>query len=177
MKSKSLPAPRAEPRGEAGRQGFTLIELITVISLIAIITAVLTFFLWEAIDTWAFLSGQKGIAMSTQSAMYKVVRELKRVDGNSSISTFTSKEVTFTDINSNTITFSQEGTSLYRNSDILLDDLDASNGLIFSYLDTDGNPVASNEAIGVIRVDLMVVKGDNRFVIESAARVRTRRME
>lgn len=159
------------------RKGFTLIEMITVITLIGIVSAVITFYLWEAIDVWTFLGGQKRMVVSSQTAMYKMVREFKRVDYNDNISHFTSKEVTFLDIDGDTISFSQEGTSLYRNSDVLLDDLDSSNGLVLTYLDEDGTPTPTGEEISVIRINLTVVRGENRFVIESASRIRMRKLE
>lgn len=158
------------------RRGFTLIESIVAITLIAIISAVLAFYILETVDAWTFLGGQKRIAMASSSALRKMVKELKRMNKSSTISTFSSKEVTLVNIYGSTITFSQEGTALYMNSDILLEDLDSSNGLILSYLDVDGNPTTNKEWIRTINIELKVVKGGNRFVIESASRIRVRRL-
>lgn len=158
------------------RKGFTLIESIVAITLVAIISSVLAFYIFETVDAWTFLGGQKRLTISTTSALRKMVKELKRMNKSSTISTFSSKEVRLINIYGSTITFSQEGTALYMNSDLLLEDLDSSNGLILSYLDVDGNPTTNKEQIRTINIELKVVKGGNRFVIESASRIRVRRL-
>lgn len=154
------------------KKGFTLIETIVVIVLVGIISYVLAFYIRESFSAWMFISGQKSIAMSSRKVIYRMVRELKRIDKNTSITTFTSKEVTFLDIDNNTVTFSQEGTALLRNGNILLENLQDPCGLNFIYLEKNGATATINSNIRVICIWLTVIKGENKFVIESAARVR-----
>ena len=157
------------------RRGFTIVEAITVIVLLGIISGVFAVYIREGFDAWRFLSGQKNIALSTRASLNRMVRELKRVKENANLTTFTSKEVTFLDVDNDLITFSQNGTDLLRNTDILLDDLQDPCGLFITYLDKDGNETAQKTDIRTIHVRLTVIKGENKFVIESAARIRVRR--
>ena len=157
------------------KRGFTLIEAIVVIVIIGIISFIFALYIREGFDAWRFLSGQKSIALSTRAAVNRMVRDLKRAKKNVNITTRTSKEVTFLDVYDQTITFSQEGTDLLRNSDILLDNLQDPCGLTLSYLDKDGSPTAVTDEVQVIRVRLIDLKDGNRFVIESAARIRVKK--
>jgi len=154
------------------KKGVTLIETIIVIVLIGIISMVFAVYIREGFDAWTFISGQKGLAFETRAAIYRVVREFKRINHNLNISTHTTQQITFVDLDNNTITFSQEGTRLRRNSDILLENLKNPGGLTFSYLDKTGNPAIYRENIYTVRLRLITLKGQNRFVIESAAALR-----
>jgi len=154
------------------KKGVTLIETIVVIVLIGIISMVFAVYIREGFDAWAFISGQKGLAFETRAALYRTVREIKRINHNLGISTHTAQQITFVDIDNNTVTFSQEGTRLLRNSDILLENLKNPGGLTFSYLDQNGNTAVYRENIYTVRLRLITLKGQNRFVIESAAALR-----
>ncbi len=161
----------------AGRQGITLVEAVLVVLLVGIIAVAIAFYIREGVDAWRFLSGQKNMALSTRAAVKRVVRELKRAKKNVNITTHATKEITFLDIYDNTVTFSQEGTVLYRNSDVLLGNLQDPCGLAFAYLDKDGNETDTTNQIRVVRVRLTTVKDANRFKIESAARIRVKRIK
>jgi prepilin-type N-terminal cleavage/methylation domain-containing protein len=158
------------------KRGFTLIEAIMVVVLIGIIASLFAFYISEAVDSWGFLTGQKKLAATSRAALYKIVREIKRVDRVGSIVTFASREVSFIDVDGQSVTYSQEGTSLLRNSDILLGNLEDPGGLTFFYLDENGNETSTREAIRAVRVHLSLEGNENRFVIESAARIRSRRL-
>ena len=159
------------------RKGFTLIEAVLVIIITLVIALVIAFYIREGFSAWRFLSGQKNLALSTRAAINRVGRELKRVRRNTNITTHTSKEITFIDVYNNIVTFSQEGTSLMRNSDILLDNLQDPCGLNFSYLDGDGNETDITSDMRSVRCRLTVVKDENRFVLETASRIRIKRIK
>lgn len=158
------------------RKGFTIIEMVMVIVVVGIISFVFAIYIREGFSAWEFLSGQKSMAMSTRAAINRVVKELKRVKQSTNILTHTTKEVSFIDVEDNTVTFSQSGSDLLRGSDVLLENLRDPCGLQFTYLDKDGNQTAITSDMRVVRCLLTVVKGDNKFVVESAARIRVRRI-
>ena len=159
------------------KKGFTLIEIVIVIVLMAVISFFIAVYMREGINAWQYMCGQKNITLSTRAAMNRVVKELKRVKQNTNILTHTPTMVRFLDIYNNTITFSQEGTVLYRNSDILLESLQDPGGLVFTYLDKDGNETAITNEMRVVRCRLTVVEEENKFILESAARIRVRRIK
>ena len=153
------------------RRGFTIIETIIVVVLVGILSLFFAVYIREGFGAWQFLSGQKSITLSSRAALNRVVKELRQ---NTEIKTHTSKEVSFLDVDNNVVTFSQSGSNLLRDSDILLQNLQ---DLKFTYLDKDGNETAIPSDIRVIRCRLTVVKGENKFVLESAARIRVRKVK
>jgi len=159
------------------KKGFTLIEAVIAIVITAIIALAIATYIREGIEAWRFLSGQKSLALTSRAAMNRVVKELRRVRRSTNITTWTSQEMTFLDVETQTVTFSQEGTSLLRNGEILLDNLEDPGGLQFSYLDSDGSPAEDSSDIALVRCKLTVVKNDNRFILESAARIRVKRIK
>jgi prepilin-type N-terminal cleavage/methylation domain-containing protein len=158
------------------KKGFTLIEAIVAIVLVVILALVSGIFIREVFHASVSLRGQRSIALSNRTAMSRVVRELKRCKKNTNILTFTAKQISFLDINNNTVTFSQSGSNLLRGSAILLQNLQNPCGLTFTYLDKNGNQTATKANIRIVRCRLTVVKDENRFVTESAARIRVRRV-
>jgi prepilin-type N-terminal cleavage/methylation domain-containing protein len=159
------------------KKGFTLIEQVVVLVIVGILALVFAVYIREGIGAWHFLSGQKNITLSSRAALNRVVKELRRIRQNTNITTHTSKEITFIDVENQTVTFSQSGSSLLRGSEVLLDDLQDPCGLNFSYLDDQGNETAITNQMRVVRCRLTVVKGDNKFVLESAARIAVRKIK
>lgn len=156
------------------RRGFTLIEGIVTAVLVGIIFWVFAFYIREDFDAWRFTVGQKDMVLSSRVAINRMVRELRR---DKEIYTHNSSEVTFKDINNDTVTFRQSGSDLLRNSRVLLENLKDPGGLTFIYLDKDGNETAVTDDIRAIRCRLTVEKGENRFVVESAARIRLKQIK
>lgn len=159
------------------KKGFTLIEMTVTIVLMGIISSVIALYIREGVDAWNYTKGHKGLAMSGRAAMTRIVKEIRRADENTNITVFTSSEISFQDIDGATITYSQEGTCLYRNADIMLDDLLDPGGLSLTYLDKDGNVTAEARGISAVRCRLRLLNGRHRLVLESAARIRTRRLK
>jgi prepilin-type N-terminal cleavage/methylation domain-containing protein len=159
------------------KKGFTLVEIVIVIVMMAIVSFFIAVYMREGINAWQYMCGQKNITLSTRAAMNRIVKELKRAKQNTNITTHTTTEITFLDVYNDTITFSQEGTVLYRNSDILLEGLLDPGGLVFTYLDKDGNVTAITNEMRVVRCRLTVVEEENRFILESAARIRVRKIK
>lgn len=149
-----------------------MIENIIAIVLVSIITTVVGVYIVQAFKSWAFISSQKGMAFSNSSAMYKVLKEIKTADRNTNILTFTADQLSYKDTNNNTITYSQNGYELLRNSDVLLNNLKNPGGLVFTYLDSNEGTAITKDTIRVIKVKLSTLNGTNQFILESAARLR-----
>lgn len=154
------------------KPGVTLIETVVAMVLMGIIALVFFAYISEGFSAWFFVSGQKGLIFSGRAAINRMVRELKRIDKNDHISVFTTSEVDFIDVDNNSIVYSQEATRVRRNADVLVDNLLNPGGLVFKYLDSSGIETGTKSNIRAIRVRLTLVKGVNRYVVESAARLR-----
>lgn len=151
------------------KKGFTFVEGIVVVVLVAIISLAFSTYLGKYFDSWLMLSQRKNLAGSSRFALNRLVRELKQIKG---FTTFTATELRFTDLNNLAITFRQSGEALMRDSDILLADLDQPGGLSFTYLDSLGSVTASSLEINAIRVRLVTKQGKEKFIVESSARIR-----
>ena len=159
------------------KKGVTLVEMVLMVILIGLLFFVFSFYIQESFAAWEFLSGQKSMSLSTRSALNRLSKELKRCQQNTNILTHTSQEVRFLDIDSNQVTFFQSGSDLMRNSDVLLDDLQDPGGLLLTYHDKDGNQTAITNQMRFIRCRLTAVKGENKVVLESASRLRVKRLK
>ncbi|MFH1361094.1 MAG: hypothetical protein ABIH69_00335 [bacterium] len=160
------------------RKAHTLIESIMVVVLVGIISFVFAIYIQEGFNAWQFISGQKSIAMSSRSALNRMVREIKRCEADS-INAAQPAVFVFNDsITDMQVSFLQVGSDLSRGGSILLSDLQNPGGLLFTYLDENGaelpQPIPDNNLVRVVKCRLIVVKNDNKFVIESAARIRNR---
>lgn len=156
------------------KSGFTLIELVMVIVIVGIIASVFSGYITSVSNSWVFLSGQKGIAMSSRAALYKIVREMRRINKNTDISTAQPTLLVFKNVSGSTMTFQQSGTNLLFNGKTLLSNLKNPGGLAFSYLKSDGTTAAASSEISTVRARLVVLKGANGFAIESAANIRAK---
>lgn len=153
-------------------KGYTLIELVIIIAVLAVLSFVFGAFITESMDAWVFVKARENAMGTARYAMQRMVTEFRRIQKPNMIITSDDSEVSFVDIEAGTVTFSQEATNLRRNADILVTGLDAGDGLLFTYLDADGNPTSVNQNIRSIRALLRVNKFGQTFILESAARLR-----
>ncbi|MFA5183616.1 MAG: type II secretion system protein [Syntrophales bacterium] len=158
------------------RKGFTLVENIMVIILIGLLFAGVSVYIQESINSWVFISEQKELLLEARGAMTRLTRELKTTNRNVNLTVHASSEVTFRNIQNDSITFRQDGTTLKRNADILADKLAIPGGLSFRYLDATGNETGSSNLIESIRIRLTIVNGQNKFVLESSVGLRMKRL-
>jgi len=152
------------------RKAHTLVESIMVIVLVGIISFVFSLYIQEGFNSWQFLSGQKSISLSARAALNRMVREIKKAE---TISFMNDGEFVFEGVGPPQISYSQNGTDLMRDDDVLLANL-APGGLSFSYRDANGAPALNPDDVRVVVCRLTVVKDDNKFVIESSAALRMR---
>lgn len=146
-------------------RGYTLIELVIVITVIGIVAAIGVPMMLQTADAWIFASRfQDNAVSSAVVAANRMSREMRRLLNDASVTTATSTQYTFTDVNSNSITYNRSGNTLMRNSDGLADNVTA---LTFTYYDDSGNTIAlpvvspNNTDIRRIKVDLSILAGSN----------------
>ena len=155
-------------------KGYTFIELVIVISLLALLSFIFGAFITESMDAWVFIKARENALGTSRYAIERMVTEFRRIQKPNMIITSTTSEVTFVDIGAGTVTFSQEATNLWRNTDILATGLvsGSGNGLRFTYLDANGNSTSVKQNIRSIRVWLKLNKFGQIMILESAARLR-----
>ncbi|MBI5078655.1 type II secretion system protein [Candidatus Saganbacteria bacterium] len=158
---------------KSNKPGFTLIEAVVVISLLAIVSFGIGGFILTSMQNWMLTSGREAAVNNARNAMNRVTAELRRINKPANILTAASSKCAFVDISTQVITFEQSAANLLRNSDILAAGLGSPEGLRFTYLDANGNVTAVTQDIRSIRVWLFLFSGGQSTTLESSARIRT----
>lgn len=142
-------------------KGFTLIEMVMVITLLGIIGGIIAIPLYIGTKGWLEATTREGITESGRIAIERMMREIRNTSrtaaNNPCISTATATAFSFSDAGGdlaacNTTTFSLSGTNLLRGADILANDV---NSLAFTYYDNANAPTAV--AANVRRVGIEIV--------------------
>ena len=146
-------------------RSYSLIELIMVLVVVSIIAAIATPMILAVADAWSFGSRFQDNAVSSAIiASNRMSREIRRLRNDASITTATVSQLTFTDMDNNSITYNLSGNTLMRNTDGLIDNV---NNLTFIYYDDDGNPILTpvvspnNTDIRRIGVDFSILAASN----------------
>ena len=150
-------------------KGFTLIEVMVLVIVLGIVGAIAVPLLLETVDAWSFTSRyQNNAVYQAIVAMSRMSREMRRLKNDASITIANAATFTFSDLNSNLITFDQSGTALQRNTDGLAD-IDSVSPLTYTYYDDNeiamppGVVISPNTNIRRIRVAYSVLAGSNKL--------------
>ena len=146
-------------------KGFTLIEMVMVITLLGIIGGIIALPLYQGATGWFEATTREGITESGRIAIERMMREIRntarKADNTPCISTATPTTFSFSDASGNlttcnSITFSRAGAvapyTVQRNGVDLANDV---NSLAFTYYDNANVPTAL--AANVRRVGIEIV--------------------
>ncbi len=127
--------------------GFTLIEMIIVILIIALITAIGVPFLLSATNAISFLTIRTDLDQMADVAISRISQEIKRLKDDRSILIANQTQFSFIDREGSTISYSRNGANLnlMRNTDILASRIE---DLSFSYFDDLGSPITNPPIVG-----------------------------
>ena len=155
-----------------GRRGFTLIEMVMVISLSAVLALGMANFIITSLQAWMLITQREAGLNNARTAMSRMVAEIRLINLPQNLLVNTSSECQFRDINSQTIDFKQSGTNLLRNSDVLATGLASPEGIRFTYLTDVGSITASRLDTRVVRIRLTIATLSLPLTIESSSRIR-----
>ena len=155
-------------------RGYTLVELVMVMVVIGIVGAVGVTAVLETADAWSIAAAFQDFGVqSSIVAMNRISREIRRIKNDASINTADASQISFVDLDNNTISYNRSGNTLLRNSDGLADNVSS---LVFTYYNDDGNTIAtpivspSNTDIRRISVDFSIFAGTNTLNFRFQAR-------
>ncbi|MFA4967314.1 MAG: prepilin-type N-terminal cleavage/methylation domain-containing protein [Candidatus Margulisiibacteriota bacterium] len=158
------------------RSGFTIIEVVLVITITVVLSLGLASFILSAMDSWVFVKSRQSALSEGRSTVERMIREIRRIRQPSSIGTAESSAIGFVDIDSRDIDFRQSGSDLLRteqgNSNIIASGVLTPEGLVMSYYDAGLNPTAIHQNIHYVKVRLTLVKGKETVILEDGARIR-----
>lgn len=122
------------------KNGFTLIEVVIVIIILSIIAAIGSRVIQAAFNSYNINQNITIANTAARLAFERMTRDIHNINSAASISTATSSQLSFTDINGNTVTYQLSGTQLTRSGQVLADGV---SGLSFSYWDKNLNSTAT----------------------------------
>jgi hypothetical protein len=143
-----------------------------VIVITGILFGIIGLIMKNSIDAYFFVNSREVTLSDGRLAINRMVREIRQIRDPSDITTMTATELQFTDIDDNVINFRQNGTDLERNGNILAEDLQASGGLIFTYLNAAGSTTTSAADVRTIEVQLTIENLTGGIIIKSEGRLR-----
>ena len=160
-------------------KGFTLIEMVMVITLLGIIGGIIALPLYQGTKGWFEATTREGITESGRIAIERMMREIRntarKANNTPCISTATATSFSFSDVsadivNCNSITFSRTGAvapyAIQRNGVDLANDV---NSLAFTYYDNANVPTAV--AANVRRVGIEVVSTSGGEILRKYSEV------
>ena len=156
------------------KNGFTLVELIIVITIIGIIAGVVGYILLGAVEGWTFKAKRNDLLWDGRLAINRMAREIREIKNLTSVTTASSSQFRFTNVNNNSIIYSLSGADLNRTKDgsanILAQNV---SNLSFTYYDSSGagiaTPTVSPSATNIrrVRINLTLTNGGQNFYAQS----------
>jgi prepilin-type N-terminal cleavage/methylation domain-containing protein len=161
------------------KNGFTLVELVVVISVVGIISTIMGSMLLGTIKAWTFKFNRNDILWDGRLALDRMTREIRTIRNTTSVTTASSTQFRFIDAGNHDITYSMSSTNLNRTeggaANLLAENVSS---LAFTYYDTNGNtiavPAVSPAATNIrrVRINFTLTKNGENVYLRSEASTR-----
>ncbi len=139
------------------QKGFTLIEMIIVITVISIIAGIASMIILEGIKSYQAEVSLSDIHNQGRLAIERMAREIRLIRSATAadISTMTATNIVFNDVNGANIQFSFAGNTISRGGNTLANNVQS---LTFSYYQQDGTTAAATAAqVWYVQISLTTV--------------------
>ena len=158
------------------KRGFTLVELVIVITIVGIISVVIGSMLLGTVKAWTFKFNRNDSLWDGRIALDRMTREIRAIKNTTSVTTASAAQFRFIDAGNKDITYSMSSTNLNRTengtANLLAENVSS---LAFTYYDTNGNtiatPTVSPSATNIrrIRISLTLTKNGENVYLRSDA--------
>lgn len=132
------------------KQGFTVIEVLFVVALVAMLLAAVSPYLRAFHTSWQSVDRRSEVIQNARVGMDKIIRELRQAGSFVSVNKWS---VTFEDVDENTITYGLTGSDLTRNGEALAGYVDS---LSFTYRDEEGKNTLVEENVRSVEISMTV---------------------
>lgn len=151
------------------QNGFTLIELIMVIMIMGIVSAIIGGILLNSYQTFQTAKNIGETDWQGFIALQRMTDEIRSIRSANDISTASTSQLSFTDINGSAVTYQLSGNNLLRNSQTLASGIQS---LSFGYLNSAGGTAATTALVRYITISITAVNGNlaQSYATMSAAR-------
>jgi len=140
------------------KKGFTLIEVLFVIALVAILLAAITPYLRAFHVSWESADKRSEVVQNARVGMGKMLKELREADEFTAIA---GRSVSFNDVDGTSIVYAETNNYLTRNGEILAGMITGVNDLEFGYYDTTGKKTSQTEDVKAVGVSMTVSDPDD----------------
>ncbi|HAZ09750.1 MAG TPA: hypothetical protein DCY56_01400 [Candidatus Omnitrophica bacterium] len=157
-------------------KGFTLIEVIIVITIVGIVSVIIGSMLLGVVKAWTFKLNRNDILWDGRLAMDRMTREIRTIKNSTSVTTASAAQFRFTDTGNKDITYSLSSTNLNRTengtANLLAADVSA---LTFTYYNSSDavipSPAVSPSATDIrrVRINLTLTKNGENVYLQSDA--------
>ena len=153
-------------------KGFTLVELVIVMAIVGIGTAIIGTILLGVVKAWTFKFNRNDILWDGRLAINRMTREMRAIKNTTSVTTATAAQFRFIDTGNKDITYSLVSTDLNRTEDGIANLLAENvSSVTFTYYYANGTviptPAVSPSATDIrrVRIDLTLTKnGENVYL-------------
>lgn len=153
------------------KKGFTLVELVIVISVTGVVAVITGSILLGVIDAWTFKFNRSDMLRDGRLAINRMVREIRAVRDITSVTTASSSQFRFIDSGNADITYNLSATNLNRTENGTVNLLAENvSGLSFTYYNTSGTIIPVPTVFPItnirrVRIDLTLTEnGENVYI-------------
>ena len=157
-------------------KGFTLVELVIVMAIVGIGTAIIGTILLGVVKAWTFKFNRNDILWDGRLAINRMTREMRAIKNTTSVTTATAAQFRFIDTGNKDITYSLVSTDLNRTEDGIANLLAENvSSVTFTYYYANGTviptPAVSPSATDIrrVRIDLTLTKNGENVYLRSDA--------
>lgn len=152
------------------QNGFSLIELITVIVILGIILSMSSLLLSQGFNAFSNSENLLDANSQGQVAIQRMARDIQMIRSPSDITTATSTQLSFTDIDNNTISYTLSGSNLTVTKNGNTQTLAVGiHSLTFTYYTSSGTtPPASTALTRYITIALVVTQNNVNYTLTTA---------
>lgn len=144
------------------QSGFSLMELVTVITISGVLVTVATGIVKVHTETFVEIFNRSALMSQGRSTLRLLQNDLSQMCPDS-ISVMQAAELTFTDVEGNSISYRYLGSNLERNHTVLVSHLQAAP---FSYFDDQLNSVGSTDSLGLVKTELQLANNQETVTLE-----------
>lgn len=153
------------------KNGFTLVELIIVITIMAVLSVIALPMLHAGFNSYFTQRDLNDADWQGRLALSRMTRDLQNIPNTGDITTASSTQLTFVDNTNTTVTYTipVTSTNLQRNGLNLAQGVSA---LTFGYFDKNGAIAASTSAIRYIAVTLNITRNNTNITMQTVIYLR-----
>ena len=156
-------------RGKQRAQGFSLIELVLVLVIISVISVVIAKILFQGFQSFKTSENISEADWQGWIAVQQLVDDIHTIRSSGDISTITSTQLNFVDVNNSSVQYQWSGNTLSRNGVTLATGLTS---FSLSYLNSSGAATSTASAVRYVVIALTATQGTLTVAFSTTAGIR-----